>query len=100
MPRKGKRNDLTAFVQTAKEKKLSKIDLIETCTTVYARYSKFCHEVLDLYHPPTTILEDLQSLNTWIYGPAGCGKSRLAREEIAARGDAYYLKSLNKWWDA
>jgi len=32
----------------------------------------------------------------WLYGPAGTGKSRYARD---VAGDDVYLKAQNKWWD-
>lgn len=41
--------------------------------------------------------EDLKQKNTWIYGKAGIGKSRLVR--TSAGGQGLYDKPLNKWWD-
>lgn len=35
----------------------------------------------------------------WLYGAAGCGKSRSAREWCIQMGYQYYSKNCNKWWD-
>lgn len=36
----------------------------------------------------------------WIYGMSGVGKSRSVREELVNRGESYYCKNNNKWWDS
>lgn len=43
---------------------------------------------------------DWQPSVTWIYGPTGSGKSRLAREivEEYTNGDVYTKSDANKWW--
>lgn len=42
---------------------------------------------------------DSQTKHIWIHGPTGTGKSFRARKEFA-KGERFYNKMLNKWWDA
>lgn len=90
-PSQGRRNDLTTFVEHAKEHRPSDTNLIEEFTHVYARYPRFVQKVINHYHPPTAINE---LDNYWIYGPTRTGKSTKAREIAPA---AYY-KLPNKWF--
>lgn len=86
----GKRNDLTAFVESVKAQLPTPESLAES--SLYMRYPRHCDYVIDLYHKPTA-LSTLD--NHWFYGPSGTGKSRQARELYPNA----YIKSCNKWFD-
>lgn len=65
----------------------------ETHPQQFVQYHSFVIK-MQKENPPK--LDDLDKLeNVWLYGEAGAGKSRLARQ----RYPDYFDKSINKWWD-
>lgn len=66
----------------------------EIPSDIYCRYTKNCHMIYDMNKlNVATIDGDME--HEWIFGPAGAGKSRTARDE----NPGAYIKDLTKWWD-
>lgn len=77
-----------SYMEAAKEGRLDDID-----EKVRIRYYRTFKEIAKDYMAKPADAEDVTGL--WISGPAGCGKSRYARELAP---DSYF-KLCNKWWD-
>ncbi len=88
----GQRSDLREFVEEVKSGK-RKLDLLESHTSIIARYPKFYKDIRELYPPK----RDFKG-NCLIIGPTGCGKTTFARTNF--ENDMYVMpcgKSL--WFD-
>lgn len=94
IPVKGKRTDLTTFVNESKSSssKFSESTLLEEYASLVARYPQFVDRVQSHYHPPTK-LKKLD--NHWFHGPPGTGKTVRA----TLHNPSYFVKAANKWWD-
>jgi len=62
---------------------------------IYIRYCKNLEWIRAQNEPVPKDL-DGELKHVWIHGPAGVGKSRVAR---ILSGGNFYSKNLNKWWD-
>lgn len=75
-------------LELAKQGKLEEID-----PDMQIRYYRTLKTIASDYAPEPADAPDVTGV--WIYGPAGVGKSRMARDRYAP----YYDKRPNKWWD-
>lgn len=76
--------------QAAKEGRMDDIP-----ADIYVRYCKNLEWIRAQNEPVPKDL-DGELKHVWIHGPAGVGKSRVAR---ILSGGNFYSKNLNKWWD-
>lgn len=69
------------------------VGIVEAYPSQWMRYQRNLKDIRrdHLKLPPDN--EDV--CGVWIYGPAGCGKSRKARQDYPN----YHHKLCNKWWD-
>lgn len=75
--------------ELAKSGRLDELD-----PEIYWRYYRTAKEIARDNMPKKDDAQDVTGI--WIHGPAGVGKSKLARE--MASGE-FYPKLANKWWD-
>jgi len=96
-PCPGKRTDLVAYMDDMKANPdMPRLALMETHSSVMARYPRFAQEYKMLITPQVTLPWDNDDCpNVWTYGPPGTGKSRMYQEMVPPP----YSKSCNKWWD-
>lgn len=79
----------------AAAKKLAKEGRIdELPDSIYWRFYRTAKEIARDNMPRKEDAPDVTGI--WIHGPAGVGKSRLAR---SMANDVFYPKLANKWWD-
>ena len=60
---------------------------------IQVRYYSTCKRIIADHRKEPEEAPDVTGV--WIYGPAGCGKSRYARDKYPGA----YRKDVNKWWD-
>lgn len=68
-------------------------DLDSIPADIRLKYWRNLKSIKTDYMPDIPDAEDVTGV--WIYGPAGCGKSRMARSDYPGA----YLKRVNKWFD-
>ncbi len=68
---------------------------VDKDSKLYARFSSYAERRMSELVPVKTYDGKLKHKNLWLYGPTGCGKSRMSHEYSNSK----YLKNMNKWWD-
>lgn len=71
--------------------KMGKLD--DVPDDIRMRYYSTCKKIKADHATRPEEIDELSG--EWIYGPAGCGKSRRARDE----NPVFFDKPLTKWWD-
>lgn len=90
----GHRSDLDHVADMVLCKK-SIAEIATECPSTYIRYNKGIEKLQQVLTPKRT--DDDMPMVLWIWGPAGAGKTRLAKSLIG--DDDYYIKDNTKWWD-
>lgn len=86
----GKRTDIDAVKEIIKEEKGNLRDVLEKATSMQSiRYA-------EKYFTYNETKRNWKTEVTWIWGPSGVGKSKLAHE---LAGEEFYSKDGEKWWD-
>lgn len=94
IPMSQKRKGETEQERWTKSFELAKTGKLEEIPAdIRLRYYRTFKEIKKDYMAPCPDAEDLTGV--WIYGAAGCGKSRSARLTYPES----YMKMCNKWWD-
>lgn len=89
---KGNESEQKRWLDAKELAKAGRID--ELPADIYWRFYRTAKEIARDNMPKKEDAEDVTGI--WIHGPAGCGKSKLARE--MSKGE-FYPKLANKWWD-
>jgi len=82
-------------IQLAADGKMEEIK--EQDPQAYLRYYKTLQAIQKDHQPVPADIDDLPGY--WIHGAPGVGKSRSVREDLQERGEKWYIKNCNKWWD-
>lgn len=95
--RPGARTDLVALRESVKSGEVKdRRDLMERYPGEFARYPKFCSALFDVYLPARDIPPEVHLL----YGPTGCGKTRLVRETTPPDSTWWSGIGGSQWFDS
>lgn len=93
---RGKRNDITDFIDQAKESGLKRAVIDDVST--YVKYHKGLEKALSVIKDPGP-REEYPTVY-WAYGPPGIGKTTMYRHSLGIdRSDCYQHNGDPNWWD-